>query len=86
MLIRGKPKEIEYIGILETLPFNQLLEIIGASKKSKKLAESPSISAKNMQVFTAVIPFEKLFLANSSETMQVQARLTPEVAKVMAKL
>ena len=40
MLIRGKPKEIEYIGILETLPFNQLLEIIGASKKVKKLAES----------------------------------------------
>ena len=30
-----------------------------------------------MQVFTAVIPFEKLFLANSSEQMQVQARLIP---------
>ena len=74
------------MGILEIFLFSQVLEISGAKKINKMLAVIPKVVAKVLQFFTDLNPFSKFFLANSSETMYVQARLIPDVANVMAKL
>ena len=86
ILINGSPREIAYIGAVETLSFNQLLEMIGANRKSSKVLERPSIREKNIHVPTALKPFVKSFFSNCSDTIHVHARLIPEVANVMAKL
>ena len=52
--------------------------------KTIKLLPNPNNSENKMQLRTAFKPSKKFPLANSSETIQVQARLKPEVAKVTA--
>lgn len=58
--------------------------MIDEKNKTKILLPSPNSAEKTRQLLTAFKPSKKLFLANCSETRHVQARLNPEVAKVMA--
>ncbi len=82
--IKGRPTEIASIGIIETEFFRNLFATKGDKIITKKLARSPSISPNKRQVLNAFFAFCSLFFANSSETIQVQAVETPDVAKVTA--
>lgn len=47
---------------------------------------NPNNKENRRQLLTAFKPSKKFPFANCSETIQVQARLNPEVAKVMANI
>ena len=58
--------------------------MIGEKNKINKLLPSPNSKEKKRQLLTAFKPFKKFPFVNCSETRQVQARLSPEVANVIA--
>lgn len=82
--IKGRPMEIASIGDTDTELFKKVLETTGDKIITKKLAKIPSISPNKRQVLNAFFALCSLFFANSSETIQVQAVETPDVAKVTA--
>ena len=85
MPIKGSPMAIRYKGLQETIDFNQFCEITSENNKTIKPLPIPNIKENIMQLLTALNPLKKFSFENSSETIQVQARLKPEVAKVTAK-
>lgn len=58
--------------------------MIGEKNKINKLLPSPNSKEKKRQLLTAFKPLKKFPFVNCSETRQVQARLSPEVANVIA--
>ena len=55
--IKGNPSEISKTGILDTIFFNQVAEMIGAKRITRIEEKIPSSMAKRIEVFTAFIPF-----------------------------
>ena len=70
----------------DIIDFSQILDIMFANIKTRKLVPNPKIKANIIELFTAFRPSKKFFWANCSETMQVQARLRPEVAIVTTNI
>ena len=84
--IKGKPNAIKYSGIEEIILFNQFLIIKSENKNRIILLDKPNNIANVIHVFTAVRPFKKSFLANCSETIEIQAMFNPDVAIVIANI
>ena len=74
------------MGILDIIHFSQTSEIKLENNKTKKLLPNPNKRENRRQLLTAFKPSKKFPFANCSETMQVQARLNPEVARVIANI
>ena len=69
----------------EIIEFSQCRVIKFEKSKTSKLLPNPNSKENKRQLFTAFKPSKKFPFANCSETIQVQARLNPEVARVIAK-
>ena len=68
------------------MDFSQFWEIVLEKNSTKMLLSSPSSNENKRQLLTAFKPSKKFPLANCSETMHVQARPNPEVAKVIENI
>ncbi len=72
--------------LLEILLCSKALENIGANKINKIEVAVLSIKEKNIQILTHFKPLSKFLFSNSSETIQVQDKLIPDVAIVIASV
>ena len=54
--IKGNPSEISKSGILDTIFFNQVAEMIGANRITRMEEKTPNSTAKMIEVFTAFMP------------------------------
>lgn len=82
--IKGSSIEIASIGTIETEFFKNVVETIGDNIITRMLDKIPSINPNKRQVLNAFFTLYSFFNASSSETIQVHAVDTPDVAKVTA--
>ena len=82
ILIKGNPIDNRYRGVYDIAEFSQLLEITFANNITSNPLPNPNIKENRRELLTAFNPSKKFSLENCSETIQVQARLNPEVARI----